>query len=81
MRYRPATVEVMQVQPGNEIYVATWCGGVVAHDRVWIVDGDGAAHIAHQGDWIVRNPFGEFSVVKDSRIFGLFDSVLPAVAE
>jgi hypothetical protein len=82
MRYRPATVEVMQLQPGNETYVATWCGGVVAADRVWLLDNEAQPHIAHQGDWVVRDPYGEYRVVRDSRMWAVLESIVgPVMAE
>jgi hypothetical protein len=86
LRTRPSVVEAKRVTKETRDAVLEWLkegevsawsygqSGVTWHQG-------GTMHDAYLGEWVVRNPWGEFQRVSDQVLFSRFESVVQAVAE
>jgi hypothetical protein len=85
LRSRPTTVEAKRITAETREDVLAWLSqevsawaygmrGVTWHQ-------DGVMHDAFIGDWVVKNPWGEYHPVSDAALFSRYESVLPGVSE
>lgn len=85
LRARPTVVVARRITKENRADVIQWLNEEVS---AWTYGTQGitwhqddAMHDAFLGDWIVRNPWGEYHQVSDAVLFARFEAVVPVVSE
>ncbi len=58
-RQKPLVVNARQINGSNIFSIATWCGGTVVHDEIYIPSQDGVT-IARMGYYVIEGDKGEF---------------------
>lgn len=81
LKTRPLVVEAVQVTSENRRDLALWCDGLPMNGGVAVMDAHRDFRVAQLGDWVIKDAFGEYVPIPDTKIFGRYEGVVAVHSE